>query len=367
MDRSAIVRAATLLNLRLEPLAWASARLRARFRAWWQARLPRTDTLLLTQRNIYILPTRAGFLFAGTLLLLLVGSINYQLNLGYLLTFVLAGSGVVSMHLTHGTLRGLTLHLHPVAAVHAGEAALLELVLTSPGAARWGIGLRIESAPPSTLTWTDVPAGGQAGVQLSFVPKRRGQHDVPTLIAETRFPLGLFRAWTVWRPAAQLLVYPQPERPPAPLPAASPMAGGPGQPRRSEGADFEGIRGYRRGDPLKLVVWKKAARALEAGGELVSRDSSSSTNWQLWLEWQRCAGLADEDRLSRLAAWVLAAHRAGVTYGLRLPGLELARGQGEAQRRASLEALALWAGPAATRTPGVPHPESSRRLQGAWR
>ena len=339
----ALARIAALLTLRLEPFAWASTRVRARFRAWWHARLPRTDTLLLTQRNVYILPTRGGFLFAGLLLLLLVAAINYQLNLGYLLTFLLAGSGVVSMHLTHGTLRALTMHLHPVAAVHAGDAALLEVVLTTPGTARWGIGLRVEAASRSTLSWTDIQAGGQATLRLSFIPERRGRHDVPTLVAETRFPLGLFRAWAVWRPAAQLLAYPRPEWPAAALPAASPVAGdAAAQSRRSEGADFEGIRAYRRGDPQKLVVWKKAARALETGGELVSRDSSSSAHWQLWLDWQRCAGLADEARLSRLAAWVLAAHRAGASYGLRLPGVELPRGQGEAQRRACLEALALW-------------------------
>jgi uncharacterized protein (DUF58 family) len=336
---------ASLSTARFAPLAWLRATVRARFRAWWQARLPRTDTLPLTQRNVYILPTRAGFLFAATLLVLLVGAINYQLSLGYLLTFVLAGSGVVSMHMTHGTLRGLTLHLHPVGAVHAGDAAWLELVLTTPRAARWGIGLRVESAPASTLSWTDVPGGGQATVRLSFVPQRRGRHDVPTLVAETRFPLGLFRAWAVWRPAAQLLVYPQPERPAAPLPAASPRAGASAQARRGEGSDFEGIRSYRRGDPLKLVVWKKAARAFETGGELVSRDATSSAHWQLWLDWQHCAGLPDEERLSRLAAWVIVAQSVGVDYGLRLPGVELPPGQGEVQRRASLEALALWREP----------------------
>jgi hypothetical protein len=37
---------------------------RRRFRAWWQARLPLTDQWTLTQRNIYILPTRAGLAFA---------------------------------------------------------------------------------------------------------------------------------------------------------------------------------------------------------------------------------------------------------------------------------------------------------------
>ena len=67
--------------------------LRQALRAWWQARLPRTDTLVLTQRNIYILPTHAGFMFAVTLVVMLLASINYQLNLGYVLTFLLAGSG----------------------------------------------------------------------------------------------------------------------------------------------------------------------------------------------------------------------------------------------------------------------------------
>jgi uncharacterized protein (DUF58 family) len=92
-------------------------------------------------------------------------------------------------------------------------------------------------------------------------------------------------------------------------------------------------------------VWKKAARAFETGGELVSRDSSSTAHWQLWLDWQHCSGLPDEERLSRLAAWVIAVQRAGADYGLRLPGVELPPGQGEAQRRASLEALALWREP----------------------
>ncbi|HEV7913661.1 MAG TPA: DUF58 domain-containing protein, partial [Albitalea sp.] len=110
----------------------------------------------------------------------------------------------------------------------------------------------------------------------------------------------------------------------------------------AQGAEIEGIRAYRRGDPLKMVFWRKAAKALETGGELVSRDTSASSHQELWLDWSQCSTLAPEDRLSRLAAWVLAADRAGVNYGLRLPGVELSRGHGAAQRRACLEALALW-------------------------
>ena len=316
---------------------------RARFRRWLQSRLPRTDMLLLTQANIYILPTRAGLMFGLTLLVLLIASINYQLNLGYVLTFLLAGSGAVSMHLTHATLRGLTLHLKPTGPVFAGEPAILNVVLTSPGSARFGIGLKIRDAASSTLGWFDVPAGGQTQAQLSFVPGHRGMHELPALGAETRFPLGLFRTWAVWRPASELLVYPKPERPPAPLPAARPVPGGPTQLRSTAGGEVEGVRGYRRGDPLKLVAWKKAAKALESGGELVSRDTSASAHQELWLDWQSAGSLAPEERLSRLTAWVLAADRAGADYGLRLPNLTIEPADGEPQRRRCLEALALWA------------------------
>lgn len=319
-----------------------AARARAHFQAWVDARQPRTDTLLLTQRNVYILPTRAGWMFALTLVVLLLASVNYQLNLGYVLTFLLAGSGLVSMHLTHATLRGLTLHLKPVVPVFCGDAAVLDVVLTSPGHARFGIGLKISGTPESTLVWIDVAALSQAHAQVSFMPATRGLHPAPTLSAETRFPLGLFRTWTVWRPSADLLVYPQPERPPAALPAARAVPGGPMQSRSSDGGEVEGVRAYRRGDPMKLIAWKKAAKALDIGGELVSRDTSASVHQELWLDWHDCGSLTPEARLSRLTAWTLAVHRAGADYGLRLPGVDIAPAEGDAQRRQCLEALALW-------------------------
>ena len=330
--------AAASIRPGLNPAAHA----RVRLRAWIDSRQPRTDTLLLTQRNVYILPTRAGWMFGVTLIVLLLASINYQLNLGYVLTFLLTGSGVVSMHLTHATLRGLTLHLKPMTSVFAGDPAVLDLVLTSAGAARFGIGLKISGAHEATLTWINVPALGQAHAQVSFVPPLRGRHTAPTLSAETRFPLGLFRVWTVWRPSAQLLVYPRAEHPAAALPAARTVAAGPTPLRRLDGSEVEGVRAYRRGDPPKLVAWKKAAKAMEAGGDLVSRDTSASVQQELWLDWQACGSLEPEARLSRLTAWVAVAHRAGAGYGLRLPNAAIAPGNGESQRRLCLEALALW-------------------------
>src|SRR5260370_30402148 len=50
---------------------------------------PEAGPVVLGQRRVYILPTGAGLMFAVTLALLLIGSINYNLSLGYILTFLL--------------------------------------------------------------------------------------------------------------------------------------------------------------------------------------------------------------------------------------------------------------------------------------
>jgi uncharacterized protein (DUF58 family) len=311
---------------------------RGRFRQWWQARAPLSDTITLTQRNVYILPTRPGFMLGATLLVLLVGSINYQLNLGYLLTFLLAGSAVVAMYVCHATLRGLTLNLMAPEAQFAGTSTTLSVVLTNERAAvRYGIGLAVlEATHPDRWVWTDVPALGQSTVQVAFKPGQRGLHRAPPLTAETRFPLGTFRVWTVWRPAAQVLVYPAPEPFPPPLPPGEPRSGA-GLATRTESSDeFDGVRPYRRGDPLKRVVWKKAAKV----DELVSRDTQQAQRYELWLDFAQAGHADTEHKLSRLAAWVLQAERLGLDYGLRLPGQQIAPDSGEAHKRRCLEALA---------------------------
>ncbi|XAH22352.1 DUF58 domain-containing protein [Xylophilus sp. GW821-FHT01B05] len=312
-----------------------------RISGWLANRLPLQDTQLLTQNNVYILPTRAGLALVATLLVLLVASINFELNLGYLLTFLLAGAAAVGMYLGHGTLRGTTLHLAPPEPAFAGSAAVLDIQLSSARAApRHALAVAVRGS--QAYSWTDVPGGGMATVQVSFVPPGRGLHAVPMLTAETRFPLGTFRVWTVWRPAAQVLVYPAPETPAPPLPTGASTAGNaPVQAQARGPGEIDGLRAYQRGDPLRMVVWKKAARAIAAGSDdLVSRDTHHTQQQDLWFDLAHTGAPALEQRLSRLCAWVLQAERLGVPYGLRLPGATLQPAQGPAHQRQCLEALA---------------------------
>ncbi|MDB5868809.1 MAG: hypothetical protein JWP96_1141, partial [Polaromonas sp.] len=318
--------------------------------AWFEGRLPLSDSVTLTQRTVYILPTGPGLMLLVTLLVLLVASINFQLNLGYLLTFLLAGTTLAGMHVCHGTLRGLAINLIAPAADHAGATTAFDIKLTNTRrSVRHGIGLSLlnpqevaaKKGAVRHWAWTDVPAQGSSVVQVAFAPPRRGLHRLPTLTAETRFPLGTFRVWTVWRPAAQVMVYPAPEPNAPPLPPGEPRSQGAGSATRAQSSgEFDGVRAYRRGDPMKNVLWKKAARADEQGNGLVVRDTQQAERHELWLDIRQAGPLDLERRLSRLCTWVLQADRLGLVYGVRLSALEITPASGEAHKRRCLEALA---------------------------
>ena len=316
------------------PASWV----RGRFRQWWQSRLPLQDSCTLTQRNVYILPTGPGFMLGATLLVLLIASINYQLNLGYVLTFLLAGCAVVGMHVGHANLRGITLHLQPPQAQFAGASVALTVELQSQRRSpRYGLGLAVLGS--EQWCWSDLAPQGHARVQLAFLAPQRGLQRVPTLTAQTRFPLGTFRVWTVWRPAAQVLVYPRPEDHPPALPSGTAHASEGASARAHRTDEYDGVRAYRRGDARKLIVWKKAAKA----GEWVSRDTQTLQDRDLWLDLAACgASLNLEQRLARLCAWVLRADAQSLRYGLRLGAQELPPAAGAEQRLACLRALALY-------------------------
>ena len=320
---------------------------RARWQAWLDARHKPSDIHEMGQRNIYIVPSRAGLFFCLVLMVLLLASINDQLSLGYMLTFLLAGSGLASMQTTHGNLRGLNLDLRAPTPVFAGDDVQLEVRLHNPGRARFGIGIHVLGGRADEIAWTDVPAQGHALLALRYPAAARGLQPIPTLQIVTRFPLGLFRAWSLWRPAARVWVYPRPEVPAAPFPiqaadegdeSTAAMPAGLAQ----QGQDFEGVRLYRRGDTLRQVVWKKAALSLDQGTPPWVRETQAPASQTLWFDARATADLADDEaRLSRLAAWVLAAERLQQPYGLRLGGASWEPGLGAAQQQLCLEQLAL--------------------------
>ncbi|MFZ4877954.1 DUF58 domain-containing protein [Janthinobacterium sp. Mn2066] len=286
----------------------------------------------LGAHRVHIRPSRAGLAFGALLLALWIAAVNFQLGLGYALTCFAAACAIVDMLFASRNLAGLALAATPGQAVFAGDSAAFELRLINRSSrSRHAIAL---SAGTGAQQQADVPAHGESTTVIHLATTRRGWLEAPSVRLSSGFPLGLFYAWCWWQPEARVLVLPRPESPCPPLPASMRQA----QERQEE---LAGVRAYQPGDPQQRLAWRQIAR--HDGDHLYSKhfQDAAAMHGALLLDLATLpATLEPEARLSRLAAWVLAAERAGLPYGLRLDGLTLAPGLGLRHQEACLRALA---------------------------
>ena len=325
--------------------------------ALWIAgrRGPESGSVTLDRRRVYILPTRPGLLFGAAMLALLVGSINYSLQLGYVLTFLVASMAVVGMHTTHANLAQIVLRGVRVEPVFAGDVAIFQITATNPTtvdryalrfafiapatSTRW-FSWRSRRAAPSMAISTEIPARGDRSIGVPLVALQRGRLPAPRIVVETRFPFGLWRAWAYLTPALTAMVYPAPEVDAPPLPISG-VGGGEGVGLAASGDDFAGVRPYTPGDPQKMIAWRLAARS----DDLSVKQFDAQGGGELMLDFDSVPPHFDsEHKLSRLTRWVLDADAAHARYGLRVPGSMVFAGSGPAHREHCLSTLALCQG-----------------------
>jgi uncharacterized protein (DUF58 family) len=317
------------------------ASLQNKFRSWAFRRTADTETITLTQRRIFIIPTKQGFALAFVLVLMLLGDINYNLSLGYVLTFVLTMMAVMSMLHAFRNLAHLEIRAGRAEAVFSGETAHFslhfnnrnklsryQLCLVKTGVSFW-------STPPSALSF-DVPEQQNCEIAFPLLATQRGWLQTGRLTLYSEFPLGLFHAWSYLHFDTRCLVYPKPLHD-APLPFG-PAPDGMGKRNMAGDEDFAGLRKYTLGDALPRIDWKAYAR--ERG--LQVKQFSTPLGEELWLDYADTPDRNQEEKLARMTRWVLDGEAQGLHYGLRLPDGELPSNNGIAHRNECLRRLALF-------------------------
>jgi uncharacterized protein (DUF58 family) len=308
--------------------------LRPRFARWIRRRQGEDELPVdIHRRRLYVLPTRGGILFGIGLLFMLVAGLNYANGVALFLTFLLAGLALVAMHRAHRNLLGLELlQILPVAAF-AGETASLQCVLRNPARfMRYSVEI---SRGTRERALADLAPQGSATAALPIMTRRRGVLRIDRLRIATRFPFGIFEAWTYVHRTLEIEVYPRAfgARPPPPAP------GGDALERSALAAGDEewlGLRAFRDGDSPRQVDWKAYAR----GSPLLVKEYGSLRGRPRIFDFETLSGLDAEARLSQLCRWILDAEAHGNAYGLRLPHTEVPSARGRQHLERCLSALA---------------------------
>ena len=317
------------------------AALPQKFRTWlFRPRIER-GAITLTQRRIFIIPTRQGFMLAFVLVVMLLGDINYNLSLGYVLTFLLTMMAVMSMLHAFRNLAHLEIRAGRAEPVFCGEVAQFMLHFNNPGRLpRYQLCL-VQSGDSfwnntSTPLQFDVPAGQDTEVAFPMRATRRGWLQPGRMTLYTEFPLGLFYCWSYLHFDMRCLVYPEPLSDAA-LPVGS-SPDGTGKRHVAGDEDFSGLRKYTAGDALPRIDWKAYAR--ERG--LQVKQFSTPLGEELRLDYADTPDRNTEEKLARMTRWVLDAEAQGLHYGLCLPNGELPSNSGIAHRDQCLRRIALF-------------------------
>ncbi len=321
---------------------WTELRRRGRERvAAWARRRHGSEPgpVTISRRRVYILPTRLGLTYGAMLFAMLLAGLNYGNNLALALTFLLSAAGWVAMHQCHYNLAGLRLAPAGTRPPFAGSPAEFSFRLSTDSAREE---LAISGGPLSRATLS-LGSGDTAVATVALATTRRGRTRLTRLRIESTYPLGLFTAWAWVHPDLDCLVYPRPAARDGggPPPAAEAGAAHDGRARGEE--DFASLRAFRAGDPPRRIAWKAWAR----GGELVVKQYVGAARAPVMLDLAAVPGPDLEQRLARLARWILDAEERGDRYGVRLGSFEVPPGSGLPHRNRCLAPLAVWGLPEA--------------------
>ncbi len=296
---------------------------------------------IIRENRIYIIPSGRGILFLLLDFVLILTAATYNNNLIFILAFFIFSVFVVSMIQTHYNLKGVRLNFLSAEDAFEGDqqSLLFEIEQKRP---RRKVALEIRS---TSKIWKSLPHMHaqlnsrelRRPVRISLFATHRGVHQLPTFVLETFYPIGLFRAWKVFRPKDEIIVYPKPMG----LRTLQPSSHEYGEEdlglRTSPEGDFGELKNYKPGESYHQIAWKHFART----GNLYSKVHWGEEHKHYEIPWDPREGNV-ETYLSQMSLWIKTASEDGATFAMHLPDRSIASGAGVDHARICWRALAHY-------------------------
>jgi len=306
-----------------------------KYLSWMDRRSPTSKSIKLTQKRIYIIPSKTGLLFLVLVALMFVNGVNYQNNLIFSFSVLLLSIFITSIVVTYQNMAGLIISAGHGEAVFSGKTTSLHLSIEHASKKnKDGLKLGFDRIDSMSLA----PVKSKRQIKLNFKTGSRGLLSVPRITLYSIYPVGLFTCWTWVRLDFEGVVYPRPIF----LPYQYVGQTEPGEESALQSVssgvdDFRGFRKYQAGDSLKHVAWRQFAKT----NQLLTKEFEQPQAQGHWLDWDALPGYKIEQRLQVLCGWVVRSHEENREYGLALPGLKIPAGRGDLHQQACLRALAL--------------------------
>jgi uncharacterized protein (DUF58 family) len=301
---------------------------------------------MVQENRIYIMPSGAGVVYLISLVILVLTAATYNNNLIFMLTFFLASLFFVAMLQTHFNLRSVRLDFMSVDDAFEGERLTLLFRLHQRRRGRkYSLALRCASKEWSTLESPRedlTPRDSSKSIRLAVKAWKRGVHPVPEVVLETYYPLGLFRAWKVFRAQGEMIVYPVPKGEQTLEPEAFEYGEEELGLRASPEGDFGELKTYQPGESYHQIAWKHYART----GHLYSKVHWGEEHKFYHIPWAPPMGQASESYLQQMSQWVSHAVEENATFEMELPMSKITAGVGQDQGKVCWRALAAVKGAA---------------------
>jgi uncharacterized protein (DUF58 family) len=293
---------------------------------------PEKLPLIINWRRIFILPTKPGLFFGFITFLMLVASLNFNNNMGLMMTFLLFGLAQVALYKVFLNLRNLTIDQVTAKPVFLGRKAIFKVFFSS-NETRFDICLKNNSDNNCLLT---LPIDEPRAIKYQIDTTKRGWLICGKVKVMSSYPFGLFYAWIWTNLDDKCLVYPTPEQNPPPLPRDNISEGN--TTVIINGEDFHGLKPYQSGDSMRLIAWKRTAQT----GDLISREFQHTLGEKLLLDFAKIYLSDTEMKLSRLTAWVILAYQQQQDFCLKLQTFNSGYGYSTDHYNKCLKALALF-------------------------
>ncbi|MGJ8694033.1 MAG: hypothetical protein ACSHW0_16315 [Thalassotalea sp.] len=315
--------------------------IRQRFERFLAKRIPAKPKQVLSNRNIFILPSKFGIAYLFFILLLFLLGTNYQNNIILLLSYLLGSFFITAMLQSFFNLAGISIEIAHSPSGFAEQKIDVPLNIMS-NKPRFDLHFQL---PQQAISHCEIINQGDNQLTVPFIKDRRGNWTTGRLKVFSAYGFGLFTTWSTLDFGLAITVYPKASSFDLHFLGATNVnslavneSNYQATQMQAGQDEFFELSAYKKGEPNSHVAWKQVAKGQGWFTKQYRQDESS----QHCLKLQNMPATKLEDKLEQLCFVILEYCQLGLPYSVELLSQQIANDHGDQHAKQCLKALALY-------------------------